>query len=295
MNRIAPQVSRGQIVSSVKLAKTVAKLKYKLCLSLLLSSISWAPDLRSEEAVVASIEASDIAEYSRLSGDVQKLIDACLELTRQDLAYTFGSASPGKGGMDCSGTICYLLKSMRIEDVPRMSHTIYLWAEEHGNLTRLTHVYSADHPVLRKLEPGDLVFWEGTYAVEERDPPISHVMLYLGTHVDDGKGILFGASSGRRYRGKRIHGVSVFDFKVPSKESKAKLVAFGPVPGIGEEKPKGDVVIEEKSNARMEDPEDSGSSEESASAIAKKKSAESSPPRKKPVKALLDLFSGKKQ
>lgn len=295
MNRIAPQVSRGLIVSSVKLAKTVPKHKYKLCLCLLLASIPWGFDLRSDEAVVASIEASDIVEYPGLCGEVKKLIDACLELTGRDLAYTFGSASPKNGGMDCSGTICYLLKSMQFEDVPRMSHTIYLRAEEYGNLTRLTHVYSPDHPVLRDLRPGDLVFWEGTYAVEERDPPISHVMLYLGTHVDDGKGILFGASSGRRYRGKRIHGVSVFDFKVPSKESKAKLVAFGPVPGIGEAEPSHAAGKEEKGDTGMRKPEGSGPSEENARSTTKKNSVNSGPPRKKPVKALLELFSGKRQ
>lgn len=272
------------------------KHKYKLWLCLLLSSIPWGHGLRSEEAVVASIEASDIAGYLALSGEVQNLIDACLDLTRRDLAYTFGSASPKEGGMDCSGTICYLLKSMQFEDVPRMSHTIYLWAEEYGNLTRLTHVYSPDHPVLKGLKPGDLVFWEGTYAVEERDPPISHVMLYLGTHVEDGKGILFGASSGRRYRGKRIHGVSVFDFKVPSKESKAKLVAFGPVPGIGEvEPPEGGEKGKTGHKARMKKTEGSGPPEENASVVTRKQSFHSGPPKKKPVEALLELFSGKRQ
>ena len=118
-----------------------------------------------------------------------------------------------------------------------MSHTIYLWVKNHGQMTRLTHVHSPDHPTLRLLKPGDLVFWEGTYSVEERNPPISHVMVYLGTLKKDGKGVLFGASSGRRFRGKKIHGVSVFDFKVPTATSKARLVGFGPIPGIREKAP----------------------------------------------------------
>lgn len=171
-------------------------------------------------------------EYDQLTPKVQALIKSSLDLTRKNLAYTFGSDNPKKGGMDCSGAICHLLRTQGFEKPPRMSHTIYLWLQEHQQLTRLKHVYTPNHPTLRLMKPGDLVFWEGTYAVGERNPPISHVMLYLGTLKADGKGVLFGASSGRRYRGKKIHGVSVFDFKVPTEKSKATLVGFGPIPGI---------------------------------------------------------------
>ena len=185
-----------------------------------------------KKAVVRSIKSEDLVEYKDQPEKIKKLIDYTLSLTRKNLGYTFGSASPEKGGMDCSGTVCHTLKALKLTGVPRMSHTIYLWAEKGGQMTKLEHVYSPKHPTLRLLKPGDLVFWEGTYAVKERDPPISHVMIYLGTLKKDGGGVLFGASSGRRYRGTKIHGVSVFDFKVPSASSKAKLVAFSPIPGL---------------------------------------------------------------
>lgn len=193
---------------------------------------AFASSAAGRPAAVSSIFPKDLVEYETLSPEVQRIIKTSLGLTKKDLAYTYGSCTPTKGGMDCSGTIHHLLKSLGYEDAPRMSHTIYLWLQNKSTLTQLEHVYTSSHPRFQLLRPGDLVFWEGTYSVQERDPPISHVMLYLGTLKKDGKGVLFGASSGRRYRGKKIHGVSVFDFKVPSKQSRARMVAFGPVPGI---------------------------------------------------------------
>ena len=91
---------------------------------------------------------------------------------------------------------------------------------------------TTEDPVFADLKPGDLLFWEGTYETGERLPAISHVMIYLGTLKEDGEGVVFGASSGRRYRGKTIHGVSVFDWDVPDGESKSRFVGFGPIPGL---------------------------------------------------------------
>ncbi len=191
-----------------------------------------AGQAHAQPAVVSTIEPIDLVEYEQQPPAIQALIRDSLALTKKDLAYTFGSATPSKGGMDCSGTIHHLLTTQGVEKPPRMSHTIYLWLEEHSKMNKLEHVYKPTHPALRGIQPGDLVFWEGTYSVADRNPPISHVMLYLGTLKSDGQGVLFGASSGRRFRGKKIHGVSVFDFKVPTETSKAKLVGYGTIPGM---------------------------------------------------------------
>ena len=141
-----------------------------------------------QPASVATIAAKDLVEYRKLPRKMRKLVDASLELTRKDLRYTFGSASPEKGGMDCSGTIHHLLKAFGVADVPRSSHTIFKWADSHGKLVRFRGVHDPAHAVFRKLKPGDLVFWEGTYATKDRDPPISHVMIFLGTLKEDGRG-----------------------------------------------------------------------------------------------------------
>ena len=62
-------------------------------------------------------------------------------------------------------------------------------------------------------------------------------MIYFGTLKSDGKPVVFGASSGRRYRGRAIHGVSVFDLGLPAAESKSRFVGYGPIPGLAQAKP----------------------------------------------------------
>ena len=56
-------------------------------------------------------------------------------------------------------------------------------------------------------------------------------MLYLGK-TTAGRPVMFGASDGRPYEGKRQNGVSVFDFRIPAATSKAKFVGYGPIPGL---------------------------------------------------------------
>lgn len=180
---------------------------------------------------VASIEADDLVEYSKQPKKIQALIDYALSLTRKKLGYQYGSNTPSRGGMDCSGTIQNALIGVGVS-IPRSSYTQYQWALKEGVLKQVSDVHSVDDPALKDLKPGDLLFWTGTYSTKQRKPPISHAMIYLGTLKADGKQVMFGASSGRRYRGKKIHGVSVFDFKVPSAKSKARFVAYGPVPGL---------------------------------------------------------------
>jgi cell wall-associated NlpC family hydrolase len=161
---------------------------------------------------------------------VQRLLTLSLNLTRQGLTYRYGSSDPTSGGMDCSGTIYYLLKQAGVKEPPRDSSGLYLWAEKEGTLRRVSPA-SLDDPALADLRPGDLMFWEGTYEVQ-RDPPISHTMIYLGKEKATGMPVMVGASDGRTYGGVRRNGVSVFDFRLPRSDSAAKFVAYGRVPGI---------------------------------------------------------------
>jgi hypothetical protein len=200
-----------------------------LTLSGLLAS---AVVIEAREAVVVSIQPGDLVEYETLSDPVKKLIEVSLGFTTRKLAYRFGSNSPEKKGMDCSGTVQCTLRELGFEELPRSSWDFYQWAKAAGELVSTPGVTATDDPVFARLRPGDLLFWEGTYETGKRDPPISHVMIYLGTLKSDGKGVMFGASSGRRYRGKTIHGVSVFDWEVPQEDSDSKFVAYGPIPGL---------------------------------------------------------------
>ena len=73
-----------------------------------------------------------IVEFATQPSRIQQLIRDAIDLTRLNLTYTFGSADPDSGGMDCSGTIYYLLHAHDFADVPRDSGGQYLWARRGG-------------------------------------------------------------------------------------------------------------------------------------------------------------------
>jgi len=192
---------------------------------------------KGEHAPNATVEPEEIMEFTAQPPRIQQLIRDAVDLTRLNLTYTFGSDDPDKGGMDCSGTIHYLLQAHKFSDVPRDSGGQYLWTRRGGGFFPVVSK-SADSTEFKELLPGDLMFWTGTYETG-RDIPISHVMMYLGKEKGTGKRIMFGASDGRSYNGIQRWGVSVFDFKMPKVDSaadpektKAEFVGFARIPGL---------------------------------------------------------------
>ncbi len=181
-------------------------------------------------ADVATIKPSDLAEFDQQPKPVRELIERALKLTRMDLGYKYGSADPKNGGMDCSGTVAYLLKSDGFEHVPRQANQMYVWAWKHDGITP---VVSSDLKSFQfsRIKPGDLMFWSGTYSVK-REPPVTHVMLYLGRLKKDGRRVMFGASDGRRFNRKSMSGVSVFDLELPRQGSKSRFLGYAPIPGM---------------------------------------------------------------
>ncbi len=187
---------------------------------------------RCGNASQASISPNSIAGFTKLRKPVRDLITDALAMTRQGLTYKFGSADPANGGMDCSGAIYYLLRKQGLDTVPRVSYQIYNWAVK-TKAAKGKGANSLSDPSLKDIEPGDLLFWSGTYRPKTpRNPPITHVMLYLGREAVGGRQVVMGASEGRRYAGRKQAGVSVFDFKVPKASSKAKFWGYCPVPGL---------------------------------------------------------------
>lgn len=180
--------------------------------------------------VVATIESSEIAGFSDDSPAVQKLITDALALTQKNLGYLYGSADPSEPGMDCSGTIYYLLRQQGMKDVPRSSDEQYVWARKAGTF-RAVESSQQDSFEFNELKPGDLLFWEGTYSIK-RDIPITHSMIYLGKAKSDGLMLMVGASDGRSYRGQKCYGVSVFEFKMPPAGSKSRFVGYARIPGL---------------------------------------------------------------
>ncbi len=193
-----------------------------------------SPSTKSATAPNASITPEEILEYHAQPASVRKLIESALELARQNLTYTFGSADPAIGGLDCSGFIYYVLRHHGLTQVPRDSSGLYVWVRKaHG--FRAVVSRKPDSFELDELLPGDLLFWSGTYATEN-DPPITHTMLYLGTEKSGGAKIMIGSSDGRTYRGKKRNGVSVFDFTMPrtpiADEQRATFIGYARIPGL---------------------------------------------------------------
>jgi cell wall-associated NlpC family hydrolase len=191
-----------------------------------------------KHAANATITSDEIVGYENYPAEVRKIIDTALPLTAQNLGYKYGSADPANGGMDCSGFIYYVLSKNGIADVPRDAREQYIWVRKAGNFQAVLG-HSDDTFELDALKPGDLLFWAGTYSVN-RDPDITHTMIYLGREKASNQRIMVGASDGRTYKGQSRFGVSVFDFKVSRLASKADdkpgpiFVGYGRIPGLKE-------------------------------------------------------------
>lgn len=193
---------------------------------------------KSNSAPNASLTSDQLVEFSKQPESVQKLIESALALTQENLTYTYGSADPANGGMDCSGFIYYVLRQNGFKDVPRDASGQYVWVRKAKTFQAVLSTHK-DSFELDDLRPGDLLFWTGTYDVQ-RDPPITHTMIYLGIEKSTHKPVMVGSTDGRSYQGKSRWGVSVFDFKAntpvvtsdPQKKSRAQFVGYGTVPGL---------------------------------------------------------------
>ena len=192
------------------------------------------PPAKSAAVPNASIAPEEILEFRAQPAGVRKLIESCLDLTRQNLTYTFGSADPASGGMDCSGFIYYVLRQHGLTQVPRDSSALYTWVRKARGF-RAVVSRKADNFEMDELLPGDLLFWSGTYATTN-DPPVTHTMIYLGTEKVGGAKIMVGASDGRTYRGQKRNGVSVFDFAMPrapiAEEPRSTFIGYARIPGL---------------------------------------------------------------
>jgi len=181
---------------------------------------------------------SQIKGFENYPLKVQKLLTSALELTTRNLDYKYGSADPANGGMDCSGFVYYVLRQNDIPDVPRDSAGQYVWLRRSRQFEPVMS-QKDDSFELEDLKPGDLLFWTGTYSID-RDPPITHAMIYLGREKKTGNRVMVGASDGRVYQGESRWGVSVFDFKVQRRETNGEgklrpaFVGYGHLPGLQE-------------------------------------------------------------
>src|SRR6266436_1433644 len=77
------------------------------------------PVAEKKGAPNVTLTPDEISGYDNYSQKVRQIIDAGLQLTKQNLGYNYGSADPANGGMDCSGFVYYILRQNGFPDVPR--------------------------------------------------------------------------------------------------------------------------------------------------------------------------------
>jgi hypothetical protein len=185
------------------------------------------------------MDVSELREYDQQPPAVQRLIRSALEWTKRGVAYRYGSNDPASGATDCSGFVQYVLQQQGYVRVPRTASDQCAWL-----IQERTFRWGRDRWLgLAKWDPGDLrvgdlVFWTGTYRVR-RDPPVTHVMFFIGTRRSDGRRVIVGNTDGRRAGGVKTSGLSVYDFPMPDDARTAaqrrlygKLYGFGGVPGM---------------------------------------------------------------
>lgn len=183
----------------------------------------------------AIIAATALTGFADLSAARQKLIQTALAVAANSpwLPYVHGGADPAVGGLDCSGSMYYVLTQCGLSP-PRSSAGQYAWLRDRGQLHVVADkATAADDPSLAELRPGDLLFWATGQQVDDvKIPNITHVAMYLGRESKDGLQVMINASDGRSYRGIRSNGYGVYDFRLPHEESKSKLVGYGLPPGM---------------------------------------------------------------
>jgi cell wall-associated NlpC family hydrolase len=202
---------------------------------------SLLPQEAGRGAPNVTLSSEAITNFESYPPKVQKLLTSALELTTRNLDYKSGSADPANGGMDCSGFVYYVLNQNGVAPyVPRDSKDQYIWLRSAGTFEPV--VSGQDNSFeLNELKPGDLLFWSGTYS-SERDPPITHVMIYLGREKKNGARVMVGASDGRTYQSQQRFGVSVFEFKMPQTENseayegreRPRFIGYGHIPRLNE-------------------------------------------------------------
>lgn len=199
------------------------------------------PQKKGRGAPNVTLSPEAITNFESYPPKVQKLLTSALELTTRNLDYKYGSADPANGGMDCSGFVYYVLNQNGVAPyVPRDSKDQYIWLRSAGTFEPVVSGKD-DSFELNELKPGDLLFWSGTYSIE-RDPPITHVMIYLGREKKTGARVMVGASDGRTYQSQQRFGVSVFEFKMPQTENseayegreRPRFIGYGHIPGLNE-------------------------------------------------------------
>jgi cell wall-associated NlpC family hydrolase len=183
----------------------------------------------------ALVTVEDLADFDGLAADRKKLIEIAIATARDSpwLPYAYGKADPAQGGFDCSGAMYYVMTQAGLK-APRSSAAQYAWLLDEKRMQVVAaDATDFDDASLKALQPGDLLFWStGEVVAGVKALSITHVALYLGREKKDGLRIMINATDGRSYRGVKANGYGVYDFRVPAKDARSRLVGYGTPPGV---------------------------------------------------------------
>jgi cell wall-associated NlpC family hydrolase len=197
----------------------------------LLLSAAVAAEEKTPAAKTASLKPEELKEFAAAPAEMQTMLRYALDLTAKGLAYKTGSGDPAQGGTDCSGFVWHVLQKHGHTAAPRQSDGMYEWTWNAGTF-RACNGVTTDTFEFKELRPGDLLFWVNSTrdGKTDRDPPVTHVMIYLGRRKSDGHPVCAGASDGRTYDGQSMSGVSVFDFRLPRAGSASRFIGYAHLP-----------------------------------------------------------------
>jgi len=185
----------------------------------------------------ALIATDELAGFDSLPADRRKLIAESIAVAKNAswLRYTARGARPSDGGFDCSGAMYYVMRLVGL-DPPRISADQYNWLKQNNRLHLVPEdAPDLDHPSLKNLHPGDLLFWgRRTEVSKGTKMQITHVAMFLGTEKKDSHPVMINSTDGRSYRGTKANGYGVYDFKLPSAGAKVAFLGYGTPPGIAQ-------------------------------------------------------------
>jgi LysM repeat protein len=132
------------------------------------------------------------------------------DLGDRGLEYDEDWRPPGEAhswSMDCSNTSRYLYRVVTGIQLPRTASDQYYYLHLQNkawDVPQMANGFADCNYLRRNLKAGDLLFWENTYR-PDRQPPITHVMIFLGTNAR-GEWTMAGSQSTRGGEHNRRHG-----------------------------------------------------------------------------------------
>ncbi len=184
---------------------------------------------------VPLLETSELRGFADLSEGRRNLIELAVEAGKEvaGMPYLYGGNGREDGGFDCSGAMYYVLRKAGLKP-PRTSSDQFLWVKKSSELHLVSiNAADTDDKSFSDLKPGDLIFWSGTYKpTDGRPTKITHVAIFLGFEKKDGRAVMINATNGRTYRGTKVDGYGLCDFRLPSNISTGRMEGYGTPPGL---------------------------------------------------------------